>query len=193
MNRKANKVGQIQEQLIAHSCDATFKNLYISERVSDGLDKASRKRSLDAPGNKGSAEKRIMLMDDKDDILEEESENLFQDSLKQPHAGNRQVNGRRPLQLSNLGSLEQHHLGVLGFGKWCLGPSDMYEDSGDFVVDPESEIFSIDRQTQDLAGDGQVESKLILHSKGHKLGIFVQHFFSVGREVIENCYLEDFK
>ena len=165
MNRKANKVGQIQEQLIAHGCDATFKNLYISERVSDGLDKASRKRSLDAPGNKGSAEKQIMLIDDKDedDILEEESESLFQDSLKQPHAGNRQANGRRPLQLSNLGSFEQHHLGVLGFGKGSLGPSDIYEDSGDFMVDPESEIFSIERQTQDLAGDGQVESMFIFH------------------------------
>ena len=153
---------------------------------------ASRKRSLDASGNKGSAEKRIMLMDDKDDILEEKRENSFQDSVKQPHAGNRQANGRRLLQRSNLGSFEQHHLGVLGYGKGSFGLSDI-EDSRDFVVDPESEIFSIERQTQDLAGDGQVERKFIFHSKGHKLGIFVQHSFCVGREVIKNGYFEDLK
>ena len=66
-----------------------------------------------------------MLMDDKDDILEEKSENSFQDSVKQPHAGNRQANGRRLLQQSNLGCFEQHYLGVLGYSKGSFGPSDM--------------------------------------------------------------------
>ena len=51
-------------------------------------------------------------------------------------------------------------------------------------MDPESEIFSMERQTQDLAGDGQVESKFIFHSKGHKLGIFVQHSFCVSSKMV---------
>jgi len=162
LREKSNKVGNKPWLVaIATYCKVIMLALYykiylLTADRGSGHNEASRKRSLDAPDSKGSVEKRILLME-KDELLEENSENLFGDSSMQPPPDSRKNFNRRPM--SNLGSLEQHHLGMLGYGKGSLGRYGEDEDSGDFVVDPDSEIFSVERQAQDLAGSGPMESK----------------------------------